>query len=282
MPPRLASCLFILALFAGPIAASSAEAPATRPTQAPAPSTRPIRVVIYVDTGAAARGPTDVATCLDKSPGLFEVTRVTAAQIRAGALDNADVLVQGGGSGSKQAETLAPEGREKIRKFVEAGGGYVGICAGAYLATTDYTWSLGILNAKVLDRKHWNRGSGEVELSITPDGQQRFALTADRVLCQYFQGPLLAPDDKPGLPKFTALATYASEIAKNGAPEGVMKGTTAAAAATFGKGRVIAISPHPERSEGLDGVIRRSIAWTAGPAHEDRAAKPATTRPSQE
>lgn len=267
-------------LWLGIIATDVLAGPATRPA-ADTSLTRPIRVMVYADAGASARGPNDVAACLEKSPGVFEVKRVTAADIRAGALADADVLVQGGGSGSKQAESLAPEGREKIRTFVESGGGYIGICAGAYLATTDYTWSLGILNAKVLDRKHWNRGSGEVELAITPDGRSRFAIGQAVVHCQYYQGPLLAPGEKPGLPAYTPLVTYASEIARNGAPEGVMKGTTAAALATFGKGRVLVISPHPERSEGLDGLIRRSITWAAGPIHEDRPVAPAATQTSQ-
>src|SRR4051812_18762966 len=83
--------------------------------------------------------------------------RVGAKDIREGVLKEMDVLVQPGGSGSKQAEALQPEGCDAIREFVKGGGGYVGICAGSYLATTDYTWSLGILNAKVVDRKHWAR-----------------------------------------------------------------------------------------------------------------------------
>jgi hypothetical protein len=52
-------------------------------------------------------------------------------------------------------------------------------------------------------------------------------------------------------------------MAKKGAPSGVMKGTTAIAAAEFGKGRVICISPHPEKTKGLDGFIRHAVTWVA-------------------
>ena len=44
-----------------------------------------------------------------------------------------------------------------------------------------------------------------------------------------------------------------------------MRGTTAIASAAFGKGRVICISLHPESTNGLDGVIRRAVNWTAPP-----------------
>lgn len=285
MPWRLSSA--ILLCLVGLLGALQATAtPATQPMAGPAtaPALWPVRVAIYTDVGATARGVDDVTRCLAALEGRFVVTRVTAEQIRTGALDRADVLVQGGGGASKQAAALAPEGREKVRQFVERGGGYVGICAGAYLATTDYTWSLGVLNAKVLDRAHWNRGSGEVQLTLTPTGRERLGIARDAVACQYYQGPLLAPGGRDDLPAYESLATYASEIAKNGAPTGVMKGTTAIAVSSFGRGRVVAISPHPERSTGLDGVIRRSVAWAAGrelPPGEPAPKPLPATRPAQ-
>jgi hypothetical protein len=66
------------------------------------------------------------------------------------------------------------------------------------------------------------------------------------------------------LPDYRSLAAYESEIAENGAPRGVMIGTTAIAAADYGKGHVICFSPHPEKTAGLSGFIRASIRWTAG------------------
>ena len=133
--------------------ASAGEKP---PTTAPAA----LRVAIYTDGGGGQGGTDNVGKCLPA--GDYRWKAVTAEDIRAGVLKDYDVLVQPGGSGSKQAETLKDDGRENIRAFVKNGGGYVGICAGSYLATTDYTWSLGLLNAKVLDRKHWaTKGAAE-------------------------------------------------------------------------------------------------------------------------
>src|SRR4051812_34460745 len=108
------------------------------------PAAKPIRVAIYEDAGAS---PNKLVPLLEKQPAI-QVTRVTAEQIRSGALDQVDVLIHPGGSGGKQGNNLAEAGRERVRAFVRRGGGYVGICAGAYLATCDYTWSLHILDAK--------------------------------------------------------------------------------------------------------------------------------------
>lgn len=247
--------------------ASWAAEPTTRPV-----AERQLRVALYADEGSKTGGD-NVEKCLAVEPDGFVTRRVTAAEIRAGVLKDFDVFVAGGGRGSKTAEALQPEGREMVKKFVADGGGYVGICAGAYLASSDYPWSLHILNAKVLDRKHWNRGSGDVRLTMSEAGRKTLGVDSGEIECNYNQGPLLAPDEKPDLPAYVPLATFATEIAKNGAPSGVMIGTTAIAKSTFGGGRVVAISPHPEKSMTHNEIIRRAIAWVG---KADGQAVPAT------
>jgi hypothetical protein len=171
------------------------------------------------------------------------------------------MLIQPGGSGSRQGKTLGEEGREQIRKFVRNGGGYLGICAGAYLATSDYTWSLHILDARVVDRAHWNRGTGPVDVALTAKGQELLGVASARPSILYYQGPLLAPADDPKLPDYEVLGRFDSEIVRNGAPPGVMKGTTAIAAAPFEHGRVLCISPHPERTDNLHDMVYRALVW---------------------
>jgi hypothetical protein len=242
-------CLAVIA-----VAASVADAETP-----PASTGAPLRVVIFDDVGGGGVGPTNLERCLGNKA--FTVRRVKGSDIRDGVLKDADVLIQPGGSGSKQAATLGEQGCANIRKFVEAGGGYVGVCAGAYLATTQYTWSLGILDARVIDREHWARGTGDVEVKLSDAGCKFFAAPSDVVTIYYGQGPLLGPGGRDDVPDFEALGTYQTEIAKKGAPEGVMKGTTAAAIGTFGDGRVFCFSPHPEKTEGLDGYIRAAVTW---------------------
>lgn len=222
----------------------------------------PIRVAIYADAGSSLDGSPNVKRCLSKEAG-FITEIVTAAQIREGKLKDFDVVVFPGGSGSKQGGTLGEEGRAVVKKFVEEGHGYLGICAGAYLASADYSWSLHLLDAKVLDRKHWARGKGDVELSLTADAKKLLKADADAVTVRYAQGPLLAPAEKAEIPDYETLATYKTEVAKNGAPSGVMLGTTAAARGTFGEGRVFCYSPHPEAYGNLDHYIQAAVRWAA-------------------
>ena len=70
---------------------------------------------------------------------------------------------------------------------------------------------------------------------------------------------MLAPANRPEIEDYEEMASFQTEIAKNGAPEGVMIGTTAIARGRFGQGRVICFSPHPEMTSGLDSFVQDAI-----------------------
>jgi glutamine amidotransferase-like uncharacterized protein len=232
------------------------------------PPPRTVRVAVYDDLGTS-RNITYLLEVLDEHPNL-RVERIKGEAIRAGRLADFDVVIHPGGSGGGQGRSLEAEGREKVRDFVRKGGGYVGICAGAYLASCDYAWSLHILDARVVDKQHWARGTGDVDIALTARGNELLGLDARRSSIFYFQGPLLAPAGDPEVPDYEVLARFDGEIAKKGAPAGVMRDTTAIAAAPFGSGRVLCFSPHPERTGPLHDLVYRAVLWTTEPA-ADRA-----------
>ncbi len=215
-----------------------------------------IRVAVFVDEGVSSTA--KLFDVLSSDPQL-SATKVSAEDVRAGKLEQYSVLIHPGGSGSKQGKALGEQGREQVRKFVQAGGGFVGICAGAYLAAGERDWALGVLDAKVVDREHWNRGFGNVTLSMSPQGLAILSVTSTKPELYYHQGPLLAPGNDPNVPDFQCLATFESEIVKNGAPSGVMQGTTAIAMGDYGQGHVICFSPHPEKTVGLEAMVLKGV-----------------------
>ncbi len=223
-----------------------------------------IRVAIYNSSGTGGTSAWQIERCLTPLENV-SCHRVSAAAIRAGALRQFDVVAFPGGTGSGKAKALTGRGLREVREFVRRGGGYLGICAGAYLATSHYSWSLGILDAKVLDSAHWARGTGTVRMGLTREGMGLFQTERRTVAVRYAQGPLLAPAGNDDIPDFEVLARYETEIAKNGVPKGVMVGTPAIVRGLFGKGRVVVASPHPESSKdaGLRDYVRRAVRWLA-------------------
>lgn len=224
-----------------------------------------IRVAVFQDEGTGATSKKLLHALETDDRLTLDVRRITAEEIRGGKLADVDVLVHPGGSGSKQGKALGKSGRETVRQFVRDGGGYLGVCAGAYLATNDYTWSLNLIDAKVLDRRHWARGTGAVKLRLSPVGTKFFQCEGDELSLYYGQGPLLARRewDDPNVPDYESLAIFATEIAKKGAPRGVMIGTSAAVRCNYGQGRVFCYSPHPESTKGQHHLIPLAVEWLA-------------------
>lgn len=222
-----------------------------------------IDIAVYV--GAGTSNSRDVVASSLEALEKVRVHQLTSEDVLSGNLQGMEIVLQPGGSGGAQAKGLGTEGREVIKSFVSQGGGYIGICAGAYLATCDYDWSLHILDAKVIDRAHWARGFGDVQIEFSSQGQAFFQQKSTMATTYYHQGPLLAPANNPSVPDFKSLATYKSEIAKNGAPKGIMIGTTAIASGEYEKGKVICFSNHPEKSEGVEELLLHAVQW-ASPA----------------
>ncbi len=92
-----------------------------------------VSVSIYSDRGVSELGIASLEMVF-KDNTRFYVEKVTADDILNGVLDKTDIFIIPGGADLPYCERLNGEGNEKIRRFVQRGGIYIGICAGAYYA----------------------------------------------------------------------------------------------------------------------------------------------------
>lgn len=224
--------------------------------------TKAVRVALYDDAGAFGKGVPRITEQLGKAKDV-KLTIVKGPEIAGGILKDFDVVIFSGGSGSKQAAGIGEKGREEVQKFVREGGGYIGICGGAYLACSGFSWGLGILNAKTVSSK-WMRGRAEVQIEVTPEGQKITSIPARQQEIHYANGPIIKPGEREDLPAYQPLAIFRSEVAENDSPKGAMVNSPAWARAAYGKGRVFMSSPHPEQTEGMEKFIENAVRWAAG------------------
>ena len=222
-----------------------------------------IRVALFEDDGAFGQGIPRITEQLGRTTDI-KVTKLAGKAIAAGALRDFDVVIFSGGSGRKESTALGEEGRDEVRRFVREGGGYLGICAGAYLACSGFTWGLGVLNAKTVSPK-WMRGKGTVEMEVAPLGKKTTGLAARKHAIRYANGPIIQPDTRTDIPPYEALAIFRTELAGNGSPKGAMIDSPAIVRGTFGKGRVISSSPHPEQTDGMESFTGHAVRWLAAP-----------------
>lgn len=229
----------------------------------PPASPRPIRIALYDGPGSGDSGIDNVEERARQLPGA-EITRLTPAQVAGEELKGRfDVIVFSGGSGSKQGAAIGEAGRAKVREFVRNGGGYLGVCAGAYLACANYDWSLAILDARTVSPK-WRRGRAFLDLRVDSAGRELFGTVEQPFKVRYNNGPVIKPMGREDIPDYSTVATFLTEVAENGTPAGVQTGSPAMALGSFGQGRVFVSSPHPENTPGLENIIPRALLWAAG------------------
>ena len=228
----------------------------------PPAAVKEVKVGIFDGKGAPADGINNVINVLKTLP-LATVTRIPGDEMGTIDLKQFDVVVFSGGSGSQQSKSIGEDGLKNVREFVRGGGGYCGICAGAYLACSNFSWGLGILNASTVSAK-WARGRGFMDMEVTADGKLLLGDVQGIFKVRYANGPIIKPGNRADLPAYKPVALYRSEIAENGTPVGVMVNSPAQAIGTFGKGRVFISSPHPENTPGLEHLVPRAILWVAG------------------
>ncbi|MDF1661511.1 MAG: succinylglutamate desuccinylase/aspartoacylase family protein [Planctomycetota bacterium] len=221
-------------------------------------ASKAIKVALYDSTGNVGRGVQNVIKELSKLKKDVEITRVCATDIKNGCLDQFDTVIFSGGRGSKQASALGKSGRSKAKAFVKNGGGYIGICAGSYLACTNYKWSLGLIDAKTKSSK-WRRGIGYVKIQLSDTGLGLLGDQKEPVNVVYANGPIIGPSNDDTIPDYEVLAWFRTELSENETPKGLMVDSPAIVRGRFGKGTVICFSPHPEATKGLEGFISKAL-----------------------
>lgn len=194
--------------------------------------------------------------------------RVSANDIREGILNNYDVLIVPGGSAGAQAKALEDKGLVAIRNFVREGGGYVGFCAGMYLALGYGRDKLDMIAADLVDGEHWARGKGVVPVKLNKQGKAILG-DIDSVHLYYENGPIVSPDYHSWLPQLTTLATYEGEIRDNKEAEPVMKGSPAIVASHYGTGNVVCFSPHPELTCDMGDMVMNAVLWAKRKPDDD-------------
>lgn len=231
------------------------------------PATRKIKAAVYAGAGSSTTpGLTAYPACLDRAAEEIDYTYIGPRELsQPGMLDPFDVVIFCGGTGGGQAKAIGEAGAAAVKAFVKKGGGYVSSCAGSYLATCSYSWSLKLVDADTVDSAHWARGMGQVDIEVTEEGRKILGDFKGLQSVRYANGPLLGKaKDSGGLAPYTVLAYFRSDMAKGkNTPKGIMPNTPAIIAGTYGQGRVVCCSPHPEYTDAVKDMIPRAVKWAA-------------------
>jgi glutamine amidotransferase-like uncharacterized protein len=187
-------------------------------------------------------------------------TTVRGQDIRDGCLDDYDVLLWPGGHYPAYWGEVGLDGKAEIQEFVSGGGGYLGICAGAYYAADYMVWMdddaypppdykvegdelnldlfPGVAYGPIFDIADRNTTYwAMVEINIVDQTHPITESMPNPMTMFYYGGPYLEPYDDANV---SVLGVYN------------ITGTPAIVACSYGEGRVFLIGPHGEIEEGSD------------------------------
>lgn len=221
------------------------------------PGDHPIRAAIYDGRGSLKDGIHHVEMGFKQIAGAT-LEHLAPKEFSSRNLSEFDLIIFSAGAASAQADDIGNEGRQRVREFVNDGGAYLGICAGAYLACAEFDWGLELINAQTISDK-WQRGAATVQIELSPAGRKVFGPVEAPLEVEYENGPVISPWTRKDLKPYRTLATYATEISENESPPGIMICSPAIAEAPYGAGRVMIFSPHPERTAGLERMLPLAV-----------------------
>lgn len=217
------------------------------------------RIAIEFDTSDQESYIPQVQNLVSKLGYTSEI--VSSEQIIEGILFNFDAVIFPGGFGAFYGLREYERFDDAIRYFVANGGGYMGVCGGAYIAGLTMTEALrsfcprtlGLINVRAVNPP-WIRYASqyrqatEERVSVTCKvAEESHPITTpyqgQMIELVYSGGPLIRDLG----PEVTPLLTYVDTI--------MTPGDVALCCCVFGKGKVVICSPHPEAPWGKEEMV---------------------------
>lgn len=220
----------------------------------------PARVGLFLDEGCRGNAVLCWARLIERSPQL-ELVTLTGKDIREGKLKGLKLLVCPGGGSARQLRAMQKSGIAELKQFIAGGGSYVGACAGCY-SVTNHPGRLGLLPFDYISKASGKYAALIIE--ITEPGAKRLGIKPGRYTVRYHGGPVLRPGPATGKGEGEVLAVYKNSAGwPDRAPYNFVN-TPSAIYGTYGKGKVVAVSFHPESWEATHGIALGCIYAATG------------------
>ncbi len=219
----------------------------------------PLKVGLYLDEGCRGNGPFMWARLLANSPQI-ELLLLNGKSIRDGRLSEIQLLLCPGGGGARQIKAMQPEGFMNVKRFVEEGGLFLGICAGSY-NTMNRAGRFGFLSYDYI------QGAGklaDLEVDFNEDGAKMLGIKPGKRVVRYNGGNIMKATDPIDKGQSQVLSVFNSSVSGYGRESLNFLGTPSVVYGTYGKGKVLASSFHPESYESTHDIALGYIYALSG------------------
>lgn len=220
-----------------------------------------VRVALYIDDSVWPECQTNTAKMLKNLD--IPYTSINTDSINQGRLRNYNVLLMPGGDNYKYGQELGLDGIGKVRNFIKLGGGYFGICGGAYFAVKTAVWrgwsdeprsyneidGLGIIGGVAdgpVEDFAWSYQDFSCKIRIVNDQHPVTEGLPNTIQYLYDHGPMFITGDN----------TDIEVLGKS-----VKGDRNFIVCSEFYSGRVFLTSGHPEFSRSVWTMVENAINW---------------------
>ena len=218
------------------------------------------KVAMYVGNGVGGNGVVECLRLVNESPEL-ELHLVDAKGVQSGALDGMDTLLMPGGSSDREYKALGSNGVARLDAFLRSGGGYLGLCAGCALVMDEKS------RARMIPWKWSGSTPGTLfpAIKINEKGAAALGIKADTMPVRYHGGPLMWPSTSvfEGV-NTEQWATFDAEGSMKGRHKVKMYGAAAIVGGTYGKGKIVACTVHPEYCFDTLKIVKGAFKYLIG------------------
>ncbi|MBI4814084.1 MAG: hypothetical protein HY802_07365 [Methanobacterium sp.] len=213
-----------------------------------------VKVLIFDGDGSMEESVAGIKACLDESNNMNLSSGIyfdydTSSEINSNTLSGYDILIMPGGNSA----TYIASGNidnDDIKEFVNQGNGYLGICAGAYAASNSVDgaysgWGLAS-HVNTIDVSY------EGLVSINPTSSGSTLIDSSQISLHHQNGPAMYTTSSSA----TSFATFADNSTS-------YQGYSAIVGESYGSGRVLLSSSHPEIDPQDSQLLVQMILWAS-------------------
>ncbi|MBI5458197.1 BPL-N domain-containing protein [Methanobacterium sp.] len=213
-----------------------------------------VKVLIFDGDGSMEESVAGIKACLDESNSMNLSSGIyfdydTSSEINSNTLSGYDILIMPGGNSA----TYIASGNidnDDIKEFVNQGNGYLGICAGAYAASNSVDgaysgWGLAS-HVNTIDVSY------EGLVSINPTSSGSTLIDSSQISLHHQNGPAMYTTSSSA----TSFATFSDNSTG-------YQGYSAIVGESYGSGRVLLSSSHPEIDPQDSQLLVQMILWAS-------------------
>lgn len=201
----------------------------------------------------------------------IKLIELKSDELKTSNFESLDIFIIPGGNSYEQRLNISDKSIKDLTQWIDAGGNLIAVCAGFNLISYGHDWFIHLIPVENVNSGMGMSAPGvSPQLELTPDvihidfeitdfGKKIFGTNENKVNLYYHGGPIIKyrKDDS----KFKTLFKFAEEVPHQAESKDFTKGQIAGIYFEKDSGKIIATSPHIEKSKGHEEMMANAIKF---------------------